>query len=165
MRATRQRLRHTYSANTTPEDLQAAYCFLACVLGLLGYWLTLIAAKGDLCDDANAESQQATGDRAGSDLHAHETLVRWPSTVSELNSDVNTGEILSSWRQPSPILAPVTPFVLCVRPFVLCLFFSLSLPVCVWVGGFVCVACRRRGTFSGLHVCDCCAALRGQSTI
>lgn len=56
----------------------AWYCCLGCMLGFVGFGLTLISAIADVCD--NPEGGQEDG-----------VLPRWPSTVSEINSDFGSG--------------------------------------------------------------------------
>ena len=51
------------------------YCFIAVILGVVGFGLTLVAAKDEVCGNFP-------------DLDYSEgKLTRWPSTISELNSD------------------------------------------------------------------------------
>ena len=62
---------------TLPTPLFAGQCVAGALLGFIGFGLTLLAASEEACgiaDDPNAG-------------YAEGTLTRWPSTVSELNSD------------------------------------------------------------------------------
>ena len=56
----------------------AWYCLLGVLFGVVGFCLTLISATADVC--ANPDGTQKEG-----------VLPRWPSTVSEINSDFNSG--------------------------------------------------------------------------
>ncbi len=56
----------------------AWYCCLGSMLGFVGFGLTLISAIADVCH--NPEGNQEDG-----------VLPRWPSTVSEINSDFGSG--------------------------------------------------------------------------
>jgi hypothetical protein len=55
----------------------AAQCFLGGVLGFVGFTLTLVAAADEACAIIHHPEHG----------YEHLTLTRWPSTISELNSD------------------------------------------------------------------------------
>ena len=59
--------------------LPMVYCLMACAFGLVGFSLTLYSANKDLCPE-NYPNELTS-----------KSLTRWPSTVSELNSDWSTG--------------------------------------------------------------------------
>ena len=61
------------------RELPMMYCFIACAFGLIGFGLTLDSANEDLCP-VNYPNELTS-----------KSLTRWPSTVSELNSDWSTG--------------------------------------------------------------------------
>lgn len=54
------------------------YCMLGSVLGFVGYALTIVASVAELCDIV---------DNVDAAYNSPGTLTRWPSTISELNSD------------------------------------------------------------------------------
>jgi hypothetical protein len=58
-------------------DVHELYCLLAVVLGGIGFALTVVAAEDEAC---GVVSSSTTSYREG-------MLTRWPSTISELNSD------------------------------------------------------------------------------
>ena len=66
-------VRHTIAGHT-----HAWYCCLGCLLGFVGFGLTLMSAIADVCH--NPEGTREEG-----------VLPRWPSTVSEINSDFSSG--------------------------------------------------------------------------
>jgi len=57
-------------------DVFELYCALAAVLGFVGFLLTLVAARDEACQVMFTGGSYREG-----------TLTRWPSTISELNSD------------------------------------------------------------------------------
>jgi hypothetical protein len=54
------------------------FCCLGVVLGGVGFWLTLASAEMDVCERPDGEQSDGT-------------LLRWPSTISEINSDFASG--------------------------------------------------------------------------
>ena len=66
-------VRHTIAGHA-----HAWYCCLGCLLGFVGFGLTLMSAIADVCH--NPEGTREDG-----------VLPRWPSTVSEINSDFSSG--------------------------------------------------------------------------
>eukprot|EP01047_Picozoa_sp_COSAG01_P003748 COSAG01_NODE_115_length_25561_cov_103.183450_9_plen_948_part_00 len=90
----------------------ALYGVVACLLGFVGFALTLIASYAEACQVVDSP-ESAT--------YAYGMLTRWPSTVSELNSDWNSarGRLFFAFMLATSamLFASRMPFELDTLPF------------------------------------------------